>query len=231
MIDPKDLVCMNDACFGSPMRVDLAYARADNLLFGEAIYRADARLFLHDVLAKIVIESASLCYKRYGLNLILYDGLRTVDAQERMLLTQRARDNPQWLEPPRLLSPPGAGGHPRGMAVDIGLETPEGELLDMGTPFDFLAKDPSPEENPAHRNYQGHSNAVYANRALLDDVMLEAADMHGVALVLLPEEWWDFRLPMAFYQHYMPLHEHDLPADMRLMRVLAGEHSKKVCDF
>ena len=53
----------------------------------------------------------------------------------------RVKDNLHWLEEPRLLSPPGAGGHLRGMAIDIGLEDAQGRLLDMGTVFDYLAED------------------------------------------------------------------------------------------
>lgn len=208
---------MNDRCFGTPCRVESAYAQDHNLLFGERIYKVDALLCLHETLAGVIIEAASLCQKRYGLNMVLYDGLRTVEAQMRMIETKRVKDHPHWLEEPRLLSPPGAGGHPRGMAVDVGLETPEGILVDMGTPFDFLAEDAGPKTNPAHRGYKRHHQDIIQNREKLDSVMLGAAEKLGVPLLALPEEWWDFRLPASYYQQYMPLSEREVPERLRLL--------------
>lgn len=137
------------------LRTDLAYAKDDNLLFGERIYRPDAGLWLHLDLAKITENAARKIHQAHGWRLVVYDGLRTTDAQARMLRTQRVEDNPRWLEEPRLLSPPGAGGHPRGMAVDVGLEDSSGQIVDMGTPFDFLAPSPEAAHNPAHRDYPG----------------------------------------------------------------------------
>ncbi|PCI55221.1 MAG: D-Ala-D-Ala dipeptidase [Alphaproteobacteria bacterium] len=212
-IQPQDLVCMNEFASMHHYRVDLAYAQDDNLLFGERIYREDAKLWLHVSLAKIVKKSATYCFENHKLRFILYDGLRTTDAQEAMMKTQRALDNPHWLEKARLLSPPGAGGHPRGMAIDIGLETLDGELIDMGTAFDYLSEDP--EKNPAHRAFP-HNQDVIDNRKILDDSMKQAATSLNMPLLLLPEEWWDFRLPPDIYEQYEPLSENDLPAHMRL---------------
>ena len=199
-----------------PFRVDLAYARADNFLFGEAIYRPDASLWLHQNLADIVVRAAHLCFERYGLRLVLYDGLRTVEAQEKMLQTQRVQENLHWLEEPRLLSSPGGGAHPRGMAIDLSLEDLAGRALDMGTVFDFLAEDSDVAHNPAHRQYQGHSPAVVENRRKLDEIMCEAAAACAQPLFLLPQEWWDFRLPIDVYGEYVPLSDADLPLKMRM---------------
>ena len=197
-------------------RVELAYAREDNLLFEERIYRKDAQLWLHKDLAKIVQKAALMCFKKHGLRFILYDGLRTIETQEAMMHTQRVRDNPHWLREPRLLSSPGGGGHPRGMAIDIGLETLEGELLNMGCAFDYLAENPSAEHNPAHRNYK-HTDDIRKNRYILDSHMENAAQALEIPLFPLPEEWWDFRLPPIIYGKYTPVSEHDLPDDMRLL--------------
>ena len=136
-----------------------------------------------------------------------------------MMKTQRVKDNPHWLEEPRLLSPPGAGGHPRAMAIDIGLETLDGTLLDMGTVFDYLAEDPSAEHNPAHRDYNKHNDEVYQNRAILDEAMAFGSANVSVPIFPLPQEWWDYRLPVEFFSQYAPLHESGLPAEMRLLDV------------
>ena len=199
-------------------RVELAYAQNDNFLFKEKIYHDSAKLWLHKDLAEIVKTAAKDCFNRYKMRFVLYDGLRTTDAQEAMSKTQAARANPHWMEEPRLLSPPGVGGHPRGMAIDIGLETLEGTLVDMGTVFDYLAENAHPEHNPAHREHN-HPSEIMNNRKLLDDPMNRAADKLNRELFLLPQEWWDFRLPPHISNQYAPISENDLPPDMRLLNI------------
>lgn len=71
----------------------------------------DAQLYLHKLLADVVVHAAELAFQRHGLTLVLYDGLRTVEAQQKMLETRRVKENPHWVENiPRLLSPPRRGG-------------------------------------------------------------------------------------------------------------------------
>lgn len=216
-IDPGNLVLMNDYAGDYPLLVQLAYAQADNLLFGEAIYRPQAGLWLHNSLAQIVLKAAQHCYDQHGWRFILYDGLRTVDAQQKMLHTQRVKDNPHWLDEPRLLSPPGGGAHPRAMAIDVGVIDGQGALVDMGTPFDYLAENPHPQHNRAHRDYKGHSTAIMRARKILDQAMLYGAQACRRDLFLLPQEWWDFRLPHDVYSAYAPLSEADLSAQQKLL--------------
>ncbi len=205
-----DLVCMHDAADHYYYRIDLAYAHEDNLLFAEQIYKSNAQLWLHKTLAEIVCHAAKHCYKTHSARFILYDGLRTTDAQEKMMRTKRARENPHWMEEPRMLSTPGAGGHPRGMAIDIGLETLDGELIDMGTPFDSMTEE-------SHRTYN-HPEHIKKSRAILDESMTSAAKSLKTPIHLLSEEWWDFRLPAETYTKYTPLSDNDLPANMRLVK-------------
>lgn len=209
-IDPADLVCLQKT---QAIRIDLDYASEDNLLFGERIYSKKARLWLHKDLAKIVEATAENLLKQ-GFRMVLHDGLRTTDAQARMLETRAVKSNLHWLAEPRLLSPPGAGAHPRGMAIDCSIETLDGNLLDMGTPFDYLAEEPTPEGNPAHRAHPHHSQQIMENRALLTNAMLDTAQSVGIELLPLPQEWWDYRLP--HYEEYEPLSDADLPAKMRM---------------
>ncbi|MCB1680305.1 MAG: D-alanyl-D-alanine carboxypeptidase family protein [Rhodospirillales bacterium] len=220
-IDTDDLVCMDLLADQVPLRVDLAYARDDNTLFGERIYRTDAKLYLHLHLADVVEQAAILAREHHGLTLVLYDGLRTVEAQQRMLETQKVKDHPHWVDAvPRLLSRPGEGGHPRGMAVDVSLLDPDGRALDMGTVFDFLAEKPDAPYNPAHREHP-QSEAVKQNRKILNSVMLEGARLAGQRLLPLPQEWWDYRLPGDIIRRYLPLSERDLPPEMCLLQPLS----------
>ena len=216
-ITPENLATLDEGVQNGSLRIDLAYAREDNHLFRERIYRHDAKLWLHRNLADIVLLAAGELYKHHDLRLVIFDGLRTTESQEKMLHTKRVQDNPHWLEEPRLLSPPGQGGHPRAMAVDVTLETMDGEQLDMGTVFDELCEDPSPETNKAHRDHPYLSEEVQHNRALLDEAMLKAAKQTDHELFLLPQEWWDFRFPSHIYNQYAPLSEKDLPAAIRLL--------------
>ncbi|PCJ99441.1 MAG: D-Ala-D-Ala dipeptidase [Zetaproteobacteria bacterium] len=215
-IQHQDLICMNAHTASHDYYVDLTYARNDSLLFGERIYRKDARLWLHTLLAEVVKNAAIHCFKNYNLHFILYDGLRTINAQDAMMNTTRAKNNPHWTKEPRLLSRPGAGGHPRGMAIDIGLKHPNGTLTNMGTDFDYLSEDP--KKNPAHRTFP-HDQDIINNRKILDVSMQQAANALNTPLLLLPEEWWDFRLPPDIYEQYAPLSDDDLPVHMRLVNI------------
>lgn len=213
-IKPESLVSMDIFEKEGGLRIELAYARSDNLLLGEAVYRPDARLWLHKDLAEIVVAAAKTV-KQQGLLMVVYDGLRTVEAQQKMLETARVKANPQWLREPRLLSSPGMGGHPRGMAVDVALER-NGKLLDMGTAFDYLAEKSDPANNPAHRQHPKLSDEARSNRQILDEAMIGAAKALNRPLLALPQEWWDFRLPKEIYEAYAPLSDPDLPPEMRM---------------
>lgn len=216
-IYPEDLYPMDIAAEIFPLKVHLAYA-FDKLpnIFGK-IYNSSARLWLHRDLARIVLLASLRCYKNHDLIYVLYDGLRTIDAQAAMALSPIVQANPQWLEPPRLLSPPGAGAHPRAMAIDIGLLDQKGNLVDMGTDFDFLAQNSSAATNPAHREYEGLTDQQISHRDILDNSMIKAAQDLELSLYLLPQEWWDFRMPEDVYSHFAPLADMDLPPEMRMV--------------
>lgn len=214
-LSPNDFICLNDYATEAPFRVHLDYAHDDNLAFGERIYKTDATLWAYKPLGELTLQACKAIHRDHGLHMVIYDCLRTTTAQEKMLHTKRVKDNPHWLEEPRLLSPPGAGGHPRGMAIDISLETADGVLLDMGTPFDYLSEDSSPETNPAHREHPHLTQQVRANRKILDDAMMSAASALGIELLPLPQEWWDFRLPPHINEQFAPLSDQDFPKEMR----------------
>lgn len=216
-IHPDTLLPIDFAAGIFPLQINLSYAAdAPPNIFGK-IYADDARLWLHHDLARIVLLGALLCKRQNGCTFVLYDGLRTVEAQAAMAASPIVQANPHWLEAPRLLSPPGAGAHPRGMAIDIGLMGEDGALLDMGTVFDHLAENSSPEYNPAHRDYAYLEPEHAKNRAILDGAMQKAADILDLPLYPLPQEWWDFRLPEDIYSTYAPLSDVDLPPEMRMV--------------
>jgi D-alanyl-D-alanine dipeptidase len=200
-----------------PLRVQLAYAEdAPPNIFGQ-IYASNASLWLHRDLAKIVLMAAKIAHQRSGVSFVLYDGLRTSDAQAKMAESDIVKANPGWMEAPRLLSPAGSGAHPRGMAIDISLTDKDGALLDMGTVFDHLSENPHQDHNPAHRRYSALAALHQQNRAILDNAMAAAANKLGLPLYPLPQEWWDFRMPEDVYGVYAPLSDADLPPEIRMV--------------
>ncbi|MBI4031014.1 MAG: D-alanyl-D-alanine carboxypeptidase family protein [Proteobacteria bacterium] len=222
-IDPAHLTPMDMFEDTGWLRVHLAYARPD--CFCGTVYREGARLWLHGDLAAVTVLAAKRLHEKNGFRMIVYDGLRTVEAQDAMLQSPAVRANPHWLAAEsRVLSPPGMGGHPRGMAVDISLEDANGNLLDMGTAFDeFPSGGNGPDENRAHRDYAGLPGAVKESRRILQDAMTGAADALDLLLLPLPVEWWDFRFPADTVRAYAPLSDRDLPPQMRMTDRYADE--------
>jgi D-alanyl-D-alanine dipeptidase len=216
-IDPSELVALDDFTATHPVKIDLVYAqpRHKDNMFGCGLYRPQAKMWGHRDLVDIILRAAEACFKSTGWIFELKDCLRTVEAQALMRETDIVKAHPQWLEEPgRLLSPPGKGGHPRGMAVDIILVDKNGDEVDMGTPFDFLTEDRA--NNPAARNYTRLSRQVLNNRRALEDSMMQAASEAGRELLPLPQEWWDFRFPPAYTSLFEPICDADLPPEMRM---------------
>ena len=205
VIDARDLIPM-DLFAGEPLAIDPVYANARHPenIFGAALYHPDARLILHKDLARIVLLTARELRGRYGWTLILKDGLRPIEAQASMIETDIVKAHPHWLGEPRLLSGPGMGGHPRGMAIDVSVEG-----VDMGTVFDAMIPESA-------RSYTGFDPGVLENRARLETAFVESAQKLGLPLLPLPSEWWDFRLPGAYSGIFAPLSDADLPGPLKI---------------
>lgn len=217
-ICPDDLLCFDDVTGRAPIRVDLVYAKPDHKdnIFKTAIYKPEAKIWCHRALFDITLRAAEICYKNTGYLFEIKDALRPYEAQAKMQQTDIVKANPHWCEEPgRLLSPPGRGGHPRGMAIDIILVTEQGAEIDMGTAFDHLTEDRA--NNPAARNYTGFAPEILQNRKILEEAMMTAAAEAEWALLPLPQEWWDFRFMPDYTAHIAPLYDADLPADKKMV--------------
>jgi D-alanyl-D-alanine dipeptidase len=216
------LILLSDFERTHPLRIDLVYAKAahPHNIFKEAIYRKEARLWGHRLFVPVVLRAAEICHAKSKHIFELKDILRTVEAQEKIVSTALVSAHPEWLEEPRLFAPPGRGGHPRGMAVDVVLVNDNGDEVDMGTPFDYMTEDK--KINPAARNFtdfgkgDAYNKEVLANRVLLESAMVEAARELSLPLLPLPQEWWDFRFPYDYTNTFAPVFDKDLPPNMRL---------------
>ena len=217
-IDSADLIAFDDFTQNYPILVDLVYADADHKdnIFTQAIYKPSAKCWGHKDMVHLTLCAAELCFERTGYIFEIKDCLRPIEAQATMMETEIVRANPQWTtEPDRLLSPPGKGGHPRGMAVDIILKDNKGAEIDMGTNFDFLTEDRT--NNPAARNYANFSKEVLNNRQILEEAMMDAAIEMKRKLLPLPSEWWDFRFMPDETIGFIPILDKELPKDMQMM--------------
>jgi D-alanyl-D-alanine dipeptidase len=219
-IDPSDLVPMDKFTKDHPIRIDIVYADGDHPenIFDTSLYNKNARLWLHKDMCDIVLKAAKACHKDHGYYFVLKDGLRTVEAQAAMQKTDIVKANPHWCKGPgQLLSNPGQGAHPRGMAIDLVLETKDGKQVDMGTSFDHLSTDPA--KNPARRSCTDFPKEVLQNRKLLEDYMVNAAKDLGHDLLPLASEWWDFRFQKDRVIKYAPISDKQLPPDMRMTTI------------
>lgn len=207
-LQPDDFVAMDWFEPDWPVTVDLVYARADHPLniFKTALYNHGAQLWLHKDLARVVLRAANRLNEDFGWRLVLYDGLRPVEAQQRMHGTDTVRlENPAWsVDGNPYLSLPGQGGHPRGMAVDLSIEG-----ADMGSVFD----DMTPQ---SARDYAGFDKHILDNRNHLEMAMGEAAAALHLPLVPLPSEWWDYRFPKSMSDSHPAVCDAALPPFMRL---------------
>lgn len=208
-IIPMDLF----VAMGEPIAIDLVYADGGHPenIFETALYHKDARLSLHADLAAIVLLAARTLHDNHGWTLILKDGLRPIEAQEAMGKTDIVLQNPQWLEEPRMLSGPGQGGHPRGLAIDVAAVGSDGVPVDMGTVFDTMTAQSA-------RAYSDFAPAILQNRKTLESAMVEAAIKRSLPLLPIPSEWWDFRFPATYQAGFPALSDADLPGPLRMLR-------------
>lgn len=195
-----------------PLGIDLVYAQPthpDNY-FG-SIYAPAARLLGHRDLAAVLFLASYRLGQDYGWRLILKDCLRVVEAQDLMTKTPIVQANPHWLVEPRFLSTPGNGGHPRGMAIDVGAYDSSGVDINFGTRFDYFSASTDARVNKAHRAYADHEDDVKLNRTRLEQAMVQAAIDLNFTIYPLPHEWWDFRFPSSYSNEFTPIHDADLP--------------------
>lgn len=125
------------------------------------------------------LQNANDYFCELGYRIRIFDCYRPLDVQKMM-----------WKKVPNaayVANPYGKGSvHNRGAAVDITLETLEGEVLDMGSDYDFFGR-------AAHIDNTQLPQTVLKNRALLQKGMR----MFGFQTIRT--EWWHF----SFKKNYL----------------------------
>lgn len=222
-ISPADLIPLDIFTDQEPIKVDVVYARADHPenIFGEALYHPEARMWAHRDLARIILLTARTLNKSHVYTLVLKDSLRTTEAQKAMGETELVKSHPEWTAGDTIMvSPPGQGAHPRGMAIDVGLLDENNQEINMGTPFDEMTE-------KAYRACQDLPPDVLERRDMLEQTFRKSAGALNLPILPIPQEWWDFRLPPDIYNQYAPLSDTDLPPQMRM----AGTDGPDIPDF
>ena len=216
----KELIeklCPMDAFLTShPIKIDMPYRDKNHPenFFQIDIYRKGAPFLVHKDLADVTLLFSKMLYDETGWITILRDGLRTIEAQTKMVNAPICQKNPHWFEPPVLISSPGGGGHPRGAAIDVTFADEKGAEIDMGTEFDYFSE--NPESNPAGRDYQDLPINVINARKKTETLFLKAADSLNFPLYPLPAEWWDYRYKSDVIKDWPALSDLDLPKEWRL---------------
>jgi len=154
--------------------VDLRYATADNFL-KRKVYPDGARCLLLPEAAERLAKAAE-ALREQGYRLKVYDCYRPRAVQWEMWKL--------FPKPGYVADPKKGSNHNRGAAVDLTLVTPEGEEVEMPTPFDSF-------EKAAHHGYTGGTEASRKHREVLREAMEEAGFKKNRM------EWWHYSLPGA----------------------------------
>ena len=197
------------ACGVDPLNVLVAYAQ-DELIYQEnrivkiareaynftpregrvnvfgLSYRPDAKLWMHTILADIMVAASIHLYQTQRWMTTVYDGLRTVEGAFKLYNFASDED----LEA-GLLALPGKSAHNKGMAVDSMMADENGLEVEMGGHFDHL----NMVTNSRVYTGGGISPAARKNRLIREAAFLRAAFTHGLLIAPLRSEFWDDRLP------------------------------------
>jgi D-alanyl-D-alanine dipeptidase len=163
------LIKISEEEFG--VRLDIRYATSNNVA-GESFYK-NSNCYLHQDAAQKLKISSKLA-KNIGLQLKIFDGFRSLEAQKYLF---SKFPNSGFVSNPET----GAIPHCRGIAVDLTLVNAGGSELDMGTDFDDFS-------SKAFHDYQNLSSEVLQNRLTLLGIMTNAGwDFYN-------NEWWHYQL-------------------------------------
>ncbi|PQB04423.1 M15 family metallopeptidase [Aureitalea marina] len=161
---PDGLVDISDQ-----ISLDVRYATTANFT-GEVLYPCQ-KCVLKKVAADALLE-VNTYFEEQGFQLRIFDCYRPLDIQR---LMWKVYPDPNYVANPDKIG----SVHNRGYAVDLTLETLDGQALDMGTDYDHFG----PE---AHWDYAGLSESQQRNRGIL----LEGMKRFGFNPIRT--EWWHF---------------------------------------
>lgn len=175
------LVNIQDYC--PDIKVNLAYSSTKNFV-GIDMYKQLNKCYLPKEVALQLCKAQSLLHEISDYyDIIIFDATRPLHIQKLMWdsLKLPIEQKTKYLAHPNSISL-----HNYGAAVDIGLITKDGVIVDMGTPFDFFGVEAhiTNENNLVKEGKLSHAQLI--NRKLLRKVMLKAG------FLTMSTEWWHF---------------------------------------
>jgi D-alanyl-D-alanine dipeptidase len=159
--------------YSTEFSFDLRYATEDN--FMKARVYDCPKCYTRAITARALIE-ANREFLTHGVRIRFFDCYRPNSVQ---YLMWKIVPNPQYVA-----NPAKGSIHNKGGAVDITLETIQGEMLEMGTDFDYFGK-------RAYHDNTALPAQILENRKLLKETM----ERHGFWSVRT--EWWHYNLGAA----------------------------------
>ena len=148
----------------------MKYATTDNFLKIK-VYDCDQCYLRTKTIEHLLKADSIFAIKQY--KIVLYDCYRPFDVQLKMW---DIMPNPDYVADPKKGS-----FHNKGCAVDIGLVDKKGNLVAMGTDFDFFGIE-------ASHSYKNLSKKVLKNREYLRKTMISCG------FKPLETEWWHYTL-------------------------------------
>lgn len=176
--------------------IDMKYATTDNFM-QQNVYRDFDRCFLAPLAAeKFHKACVELKNSHPQLQFRIWDTLRPREIQSQFYEHLRGTPFQNYVAAPH----PGSL-HNFGMAMDLTLQTRDGEELDMGTGFDDFRDLAQPAKEKDFLSSGELSPKQYQNRLLLRTLM------ESQGFKVLPHEWWHFNaLPKEqVYGHFLAL--------------------------
>ena len=164
---------------------DIRYSTPDNFT-GKILYRDPFGLYAVPPLAQAIADIC-LWLKKYmpDYQLVLFDASRPLSVQRDMFEIVKGTEFEPYIANPygKIIG----GFHNYGLAVDMTLADMQGNLIEMGTDYDFFGPEAHSFTEPELLEKGRISPEVLANRFLLYSI----AGRFG--LLPHPNEWWHFQ--------------------------------------
>lgn len=168
----------------STIQVDLKYASTDNFT-KEQLYFTIKKMYLQKDVAERIAKCQQYLKTLYpSYSLLLYDGLRPVQVQQRMW---DALDTIPVAQRGKFVSnPKNHSVHNYGAAIDLTIVDENGIPLDMGAGYDDIRKIAYPSLEAQFLESGELKIVQVENRKLLRKVM------RNQGFINIPSEWWHF---------------------------------------
>ena len=165
----------------SEIVLDMKYSTTDNFMNAD-VYGGFHRCFMAPVAAKMLLKACEeLKAKHPDLQFHIWDTLRPRSIQAQFYDHLKGTPFQNYVAAPQ----PGSL-HNFGMAIDLTLQTRDGELLDMGTGFDDFRDLAQPKLEKQFLATGELTEVQYQNRLLLRGLL------ESQGFKVLEHEWWHF---------------------------------------